>query len=224
VEGSIIEIAQPYPASHPDSRVAGKTVQFRLSITGVKHKQLPALDDEFAKDCGPYASIQELKETVRGEMEKALKKDIEQSYKDTILSRLADTYHFDLPETLVERELDTIVRQKLQERHRSKDATPLPPADAEESRRLREEHREAANRRVKVGLILEAVAEKEGLSVSEADLNDEVTRLASELRVPLADLVKMIQAGGQDSIEKLRTKILADQALDFVYRHAVIQG
>jgi trigger factor len=77
---------------------------------------------------------------------------------------------------------------------------------------------------VKVGLILEAVAEKEGLSVSEADLNDEVTRLASELRVPLADLVKMIQAGGQDSIEKLRTKILADQALDFVYRHAVIQG
>ena len=100
----------------------------------------------------------------------------------------------------------------------------LPPADAEESRRIREEHREAANRRVKVGLILEAVAEKEGLSVSEADLNDEVTRLASELRVPLADLVKMIQAGGQDSIEKLRTKILADQALDFVYRHAVIQG
>ena len=224
VEGSVIEIAQPYPASHPDLRVAGKTVQFRVSITGVKHKQLPALDDEFAKDCGPYASIQELRDTVRGEMEKALKKDIEQSYKDTILSRLADTYHFDLPETLVERELDTIVRQKLQERHRSKDADPLPPADAEESRRIREEHREAANRRVKVGLILEAVAEKEGLSVSEADLNDEVTRLASELRVPLADLVKMIQAGGQDSIEKLRTKILADQALDFVYRHAVIQG
>jgi trigger factor len=223
-EGNVIEIAQPYPASHPDPRVAGKTVQFRLNITGVKHKQLPALDDEFAKDCGPYASIQELKDTLRGEMEKALKKDIEQSYKDIILSRLADTYHFDLPETLVERELDTIVRQKLQERRRSKDADPLPPADAEESRQIREEHREAANRRVKVGLILEAVAEKEGLSVSETDLNDEVARLASELRVPLADLVKMIQAGGQDSIEKLRTKILADQALDFVYRHAVIQG
>lgn len=224
VEGGVIDIAQPYPASHPDPRVAGKTVQFRLSVTGIKQKKLPALDDEFAKDCGPYASIQELKDTLRGEMEKALKRDIEQSYKDTILSRLADTHHFDLPETLVERELDTIVRQKLQERQRSKDANPLPAADEEEIRRIREEHREAANRRVKVGLILEAVAEKEGLSVTEADLNDEVTRLASELRVPLADLVKMIQAGGQDSIEKLRTKILADQALDFVYRHAVIQG
>jgi trigger factor len=75
-----------------------------------------------------------------------------------------------------------------------------------------------------VGLILEAVAEKEGLSVSQEDLNHEVAKLASELRMPVADLVKMIQAGGQESIEKLRTKILADKALDFVYRHAVIQG
>jgi trigger factor len=161
---------------------------------------------------------------LRGEMEKALKKDIEEAHKDTILSRLADTYQFDLPESLVERELDTIVRQKLQERQRGQSADTAHRADAEEIKRIREDHREAANRRVKVGLILEAIAEKEGLSVSEEDLNSEVTRLASELRMPLADLVKMIQAGGQESIEKLRTKILADKAVDFVYRHAVIQG
>lgn len=223
-EGDVAEIDQPYPAGHPDPRVAGKTVRFRLSITGVKQKKLPALDDEFAKDCGSYASLQELKDKLRGEMEKALKKDIEEAHKDTILSRLADTYQFDLPESLVERELDTIVRQRLQERQRGQSADTAHRADAEEIKRIREDHREAANRRVKVGLILEAIAEKEGLSVSEEDLNSEVTRLASELRMPLADLVKMIQAGGRESIEKLRTKILADKAVDFVYRHAVIQG
>jgi trigger factor len=223
-EGNVVEIAQPYPAGHPDPRVAGKTVQFRLSVIAVKRKTLPALDDEFAKDCGPYASLQELKDKLRGEMEKALKKDIEETYKDAILSRLATTYHFDLPETLVERELDTIVRQKLQERQRGKGSAPVHPADAEEIKQIREEHREAANRRVRVGLVLEAIAEKEGLSASEDDVNNEVTRLASELRMPPADLVKMIQAGGQESIEKLRTKVLADKAVDFVYRHAVIQG
>jgi len=89
---------------------------------------------------------------------------------------------------------------------------------------IREEHREEANRRVKAGLILEAIAEKESLSVSQDDLNHEVTRLAKELRVPMADLVKMIQAGGQDSIEELRARILVDKALDLVYRQAVIQG
>lgn len=223
-EGDIVEIPQAYPASHPDHRVAGKTVQFCLGITGVKQKKLPALDDEFAKDCGPYTSLQEIKDKLRSEMEKALKKDIEESYKDAILKRLAETHHFDLPETLVERELDAIVRQKLQERQRSKATDPTPAAEAEELKKIREDRREDANRRVKVGLILEAIAEKEGLSVSQEDLNNEVTRLATELRVPMADLVKMIQAGGQDSIEELRARILADKALDFVYRHAVIQG
>lgn len=223
-EGDLVEIAQPYPAGHPDPRVAGKTVQFHLTITAVKRKILPALDDEFAKDCGAYSSLQELKDKLRGQMEQALKRDIEESYKDTLLSRLADTYHFDLPETLVEQELETIVRQKLQERQRGQGLDPSSPDAKEAIAQIREEHRNAASRRVKVGLILEAVAEKEGLSVSQEDLNQEVGKLASELRMPVADLVKMIQAGGQESIEKLRTKILADKALDFVYRHAVIQG
>lgn len=223
-EGDVAEIPQTYPVSHPDQRVAGKTVSFHLIIKGIKQKKLSTLDDEFAKDCGPYASLHELRDKLRGQMEKALKKDIEDSYKDTLLKRLIDTHHFDLPDTLVERELSTIVRQKLQARQRGKVTDSLPAPDAEELKRIREEHRQEANRRVKAGLILEAIAEKEGLSVSQDDLNNEVTRLATELRVPMADLVKMIQAGGQDSVDELRARILADKALDAVYRQAVIQG
>ena len=223
-EGQQIEIPQAYPVSHPDQRVAGKTVIFRVDIKGVKQKSLPALDDEFAKDCGSYASLQELKDKLHSEMERALKKDMEESYKDVVLKRLVEMHHFELPGTLVERELDTIVRQKLQAQKRAKVTEPAPAPDAEELKTIREEHRDDANRRVKAGLILEAVAEKEGISVSQDDLNNEVTRLASELRVPIGDLVKMIQAGGQDAIEELRSRILADKALDFVYRQAVIQG
>jgi trigger factor len=222
--GDMVEIPQTYPVSHPDQRVAGKAVSFRLVIKGVKQKKLPTLDDEFAKDCGPYASLHELRDKLRGQMEKALKRDIEESYKDTLLKRLIETHHFDLPDTLVERELSTIVQQKLQARQRGNVTDALPAPDAEELKKVREEHRDEANRRVKAGLILEAIAEKEGLSVSQDDLNNEVTRLATELRVPMADLVKMIQAGGQDSVEELRARILADKALDVVYRQAVIQG
>ena len=222
--GDMAEIPQTYPVSHPDQRVAGKAVSFRLVIKGVKQKKLPTLDDEFAKDCGPYASLHELRDKLRGQMEKALKRDIEESYKDTLLKRLIETHHFDLPDTLVERELSTIVQQKLQARQRGNVTDSPPPPDAEELKKIREEHREDANRRVKAGLILEAIAEKESLSVTQDDLNNEVTRLATELRVPMADLVKMIQAGGQDSIEELRARILADKALDVVYRQAFIQG
>ena len=82
----------------------------------------------------------------------------------------------------------------------------------------------STSRRVKLGLVLEAIAEKEGLTVTQDDLNAEILRLATELKMPPADLVKMVKAGGQESIDELRARILADKALGFVYRNAVIQG
>ncbi len=221
-EGDVVQIAQPYPASHPDPRVAGKTVVFNVTLKAVKEKKLPVLDDEFAKDCGPYTSLQEIKDKLQGGMEQALKREIEDTYKDTIIKRLAETHHFDLPETLVERELEAIIRQHVQQQQQksgSEDALSMEALTA-----LRQEHRDEAARRVKLGLVLEAIAEKEGLTVTQDDLNAEVMRLASELKMPAADLVKMIKSGGQDSIDELRARILADKALDFVYRNAVIQG
>ncbi len=225
-EGELVEIPQPYPASHPDQRLAGKTVVYRVTIAAVKRKKLPALDDEFAKDCGPYASMAELTEKLRGEMEKALKKDIEDTYKDTILKRLEETHHFDLPDTLVERELEAIVRQQMQARQRQKGQpqSPDPVVRQEEIRKAREEHKAEAMRRVKIGLVLEAIAEKEGLKVEQEDIQNELLRLSQELRMAPEELGRLIQSGGQDSIDELRARILADKALDFVFRHSVIQG
>ena len=222
-DGAVLEISQPYPTSHPDPRVAGKTVVFTLTIKSVKEKKLPALDDEFAKDCGPYNSLQEIKDKLRDGMEQALKREIEDTYKDTIVKRLMDTHHFDLPETLVERELEAIIRQHIQQQQQRKSGTQESPG-TEDLTSLRQEHRDEAARRVKVSLVLEAIAEKEGLTVTQDDFNAEIVRLASELKMPTADLVKMIKAGGQESIDDLRTRILVDKALDFVYRNAVIQG
>ena len=222
-DGDVIEISQPYPANHPDPRVAGKTVLFTLTIKSVKEKKLPALDDEFAKDCGPYTSLQEIKDKLREGMERALKREIEDNYKDTIVKRLMDTHHFDLPETLVERELEAIIRQHVQQQQQRKGGAQESPG-TEDLTKLRQEHRDEAARRVKVSLVLEEIAQKEGLTVTQDDFNSEIMRLASELKMPAADLVKMIKAGGQESIDDLRTRILVDKALDFVYRNAMIQG
>lgn len=225
-EGETITIPQAYPATHPDVRVAGKTVTFRCMIQSVKRKRLPALDDEFAKDCGPYQSLQEIRDKLRTEMERALKKDVEDSYKDTILKRLAETHHFDLPGTLVERELSAMVRQQLQARQRNSDTSDVSSADSRthDVTTLQGEYRPEAERRVKVGLILEALAAKEGISVTNEDLAQEIARLAAEVKLSVDEVRRMIQAGGKDTLDDLQARILADKALDFVYRHAMIQG
>ena len=226
-DGEVITVPQAYPATHPDTRVAGKTVTFRCTVKSVKRKQLPALDDEFAKDCGPYQSLQEIREKLRAEMERALKKDIEDSYKDTILKRLAETHHFDLPGALVERELSAMVRQQLQSRQRkggdSHDPS-APGVQTDEVKKLQDESRPEAERRVKVGLILEALAAKENITVTNEDLSNEIARLAAEVKLSVEEVTRMIQAGGQDTLDDLRSRILADKALDFVYKHAMIQG
>lgn len=227
VEGAHVEIPQSYPATHPDQRVAGKTVTFRITIVSAKHKTLPTLDDEFAKDCGPYNSLDELKDKLRDQMEKALKRDIEDGYKEQIMKRLLDTHHFDLPQVLVDREVTAIVRSQLHARHQKRGITDELDEQAlrpEELKKLQEEALPEATRRVKLGLILDAVAEKEGLTVEEADLQAEIARMATELKIDPQELQRIIQAGGSDSRDELRSRILADKALDFVYRHAVIQG
>ncbi len=224
-DGDVITIPQAYPATHPDTRVAGKTVNFRCTIKSIKRKQLPPLDDEFAKDCGPYQSLQEIREKLHAEMDRALKKDIEDSYKETILKRLAETHHFDLPGTLVERELSAMVRQQLQSRQRTTAAgAETSPPHTDEAKQLQEEYRPEAERRVKVGLILEALAAKENITVTSEDLSNEIARLAAEVKLSVEEVTRMIQAGGQDTLNDLRSRILADKALDFVYKHAMIQG
>jgi trigger factor len=226
-QGDVIEIPQSYPAEHPDARVAGKTVVFRLTVKAVKQKRLPELDDEFAKDCGPYSSLDELKAKLHEDIGRGLKKDIEDGYKDQILARLAETHHFEAPESLVERELSALVRQHLDAERRRKGQVRLDDMQVDPSAdvaRLRTEHREEAKRRVKLGLILEAIAGREGLSVTQEDMDHEVQRLASQLRLGVEDVQRLIQAGGQDSIEDLKGRILAEKALEFVFRHAVIQG
>ena len=226
-EGECVEVSQPYPATHPDPRLAGKSVVFRMRVGSVKQKKLPALDDEFAKDCGPYSSLAQLREKLRVEIERALKKDIEEAYKDTILKRLVETHHFEVPETLVERELTAMVRQLFEVRRRQKGRAgdfDDPVKRQEEIKRLQKEHLPEATRRVKVGLILEAISEKEGLTVQNEDVETEINRLSADLKLAPQEVRKLVEAGGEDSMDDLKGRILADKALDFVYRHAVIQG
>ena len=227
-EGQVVEISQPYPATHPDQKLAGKTVVFRIKVAAVKQKKLVPLDDEFAKDCGPYQSVAELKEKLREEMEKALKKDIEETYKDTILKRLVETHHFDIPETLVDRELQAMIRHRVEQEIRMKgksraDELEDPAVRQEAFKKWREDFLPEAQRRVKVGMILEAIAEKEGLTVEQEDLDAEVQHMASELRISVEEIARIVKSGGEEAMDELRGRILADKSLDFVYRHAMIQ-
>jgi trigger factor len=91
-------------------------------------------------------------------------------------------------------------------------------------KRLKEEHLPEATRRVKIGLILETIAEREGITVTQQDIAAEIDRLAAAVKLPREEVQRMVDAGGEDSREEIKGRLLTERALDFVYRQAVIQG
>lgn len=225
--GETFEIPQPYPANHPDSKLAGKTLVLKVTIDAVKERKLPDLDDEFAKDCGDYESLDNLKTVVTTQLENILKQDLEEGYKDQVIARLLQMHHFDIPEVLIERELQTLVRQKLMKEHRHshrENDLEEPLRLQEEAKRLQQEEQPEAKKRVKLSLILDTISQKEGIEISEEDVQAEVHKLATSLKLPVEEIQRMVDAGGQGAQEEFRERMKAEKALQFVYQNAVIQG
>ncbi|MEK7797685.1 MAG: trigger factor [Nitrospirota bacterium] len=206
----------------------GPALTVRGTVQALKHKVLPDLDDEFAKDLGEYKTLAELRDKVKTQLERSLKQDIEETYKDLLMKRLVEIHHFDVPESLVQRELDAMAhaersrQQRLRQlaSHGGGGGEPPPSFDA---RKFREESLPTAQQRVKLGLILETIAEKEGIAVAEADMLEECRQMARAMQVDVAEVVKMLKSNGEDAIEDLRARILAEKALQFVYEKAIIQ-
>jgi trigger factor len=227
-KGAAIEVSQEAPAGFSDVRLAGKTLTVRGAVQEIKTKVLPELDDEFAKDLGDFKTLAELREKVRKQLEQDLKRDTEEHYKDLCMKRLVEIHHFDAPESLVQRELDTIVREKwTRHRHLSGAHAPgaqqRPAEPAPDPRKLREETLPEATYRVRLGLILEAIATKEGMTVTEADIENECRQMARAMKVEPAEVKKLLLSGGRDALEDLKSRILAERALQFVYEKAIIQ-
>lgn len=209
----------------------GPALTVRGRVQALKHRVLPELDDEFAKDLGEYKTLAELRDKVKTQLERSLKQDIEETYKDLLMKRLVEIHHFDVPESLVQRELDAMVhaersrQQRL--RHLASHGTAGDQGDAApaafDARKFREESLPTAQQRVKLGLVLEAVAEKEGIAVAEADIAEECRQMARAMQVDVAEVVKMLKASGEDAIEDMRARILAEKALQLVYEKAIIQ-
>jgi trigger factor len=98
-----------------------------------------------------------------------------------------------------------------------------PGAPQFDARKFREESLPIAQQRVKLALILEAIARKEGLAATDADVEFECQQMARAMQANVAEVVKMLQASGEEALEDLRSRIVAEKALQFVYEKAIIQ-
>ncbi len=196
-----------YPAEFGEQRLAGQTVKYDLKVKAIKRKVYPEKNDEFAAELGNYSSWAEFEEKLR-EMAAGRKKDaLENQAKDRMVEQFIQHFQFPVPETFVQQQIDARLERGL----RALAQQGMTPEDMRKMDfgRLRAAQRDQAVNEVKASLILDQLAEQEGIAVSEDELERELFMASLQSREPIDALRKRMTEDG--SIERMREQMLREK-------------
>jgi trigger factor len=203
-----------YPKEHPNRRVAGKEIVYGLKVRELKEKKLPALDDEFAKSLGVPDGLLALIAKVRQELQEGKERAARNETASDVLAAVAEKVALELPESVVEEETLAILRRLLQAYGDRRIAPEAVEALKTEARRQAVDH-------LRNHLILEKIAQKEGLAVGEEEIQEEIRNLAKVNNIPEANLADMIRRD-EHRREELAESLLFRKTVDFLVKTAII--
>jgi len=207
-----------YPEDFNDQRLAGKTLHYDVEVKAIKSKSVPELNDDWVKDMGQegMTTLEELRTRIREGMEHEKKHQAEHRAKDELLRRLAEKFPVPVPKLLVDNAID----QRLERGLRSLIGQGLRAEDIKrmDMAKLREGQREGALREVRANLLLDKIADAEGITVSDEELDREIAAAAQQSRQdPIAVRKQLEQNNGLDGV---RSQLRNDRALEWLYRHS----
>ena len=204
-----------FPDDFPNEEFKGKTVDYRVTLAALKEKRLPALDDEFAATVSEGDTVATLREKVRGRLRREKEEARRRQFRRTILDTLVSRREIPTPQVLVESE----VASALREYARYLAANGIDPQNEDWSK-LSEEARPGAEKRVREYLLLDAVADRERVEVTDTELEAEFKRAAAQRGVePAALREQMAKAGG---IDALRDEMRLGKAVDLLIAGAKV--
>ncbi len=206
-------IAVNIQAEAGGERMAGKTADFQVTVQDIRHKILPPLDDDFARDYGECDSLEELREKLRAELQSEIETLQNGPLKDQIMERLIEAHSFEVAPSMVDRELSYLMRRARSQRELSGTEAPEPTTEE-----LREELTPRAERRVKMMLLVEKIAAAEGITASEEEVD---ARLEALVRASGAQGASVREQYGQDwARETMRSQLVSEKTLDFLLEQA----
>jgi trigger factor len=199
--GRELKFEVDYPADFGERRLAGQTVSYDVTVKGIKRKSFPERDAEFAKQLGNYESWDEFETKLREHASDRKKSALENAAKDKMLGEFIQKFQFPVPEAFVQQQiearLDRGLRALAQQGMKVEDMRKL---DFEQ---LRASQRDLAVNEVKVSMILDRIAELEGVTLSEEHLERELLLLSIQSREPLETLRdRLSKDGGLDRIRE----------------------
>ncbi|MDO8885874.1 trigger factor [Candidatus Oleimmundimicrobium sp.] len=212
-KGDIKEFTVDMPPKYDNQAIAGKTVKYKVLVKEIKQKVLPELNDKFAEEVGGFKTLDEYKESIRKRLEEVKTFKAEEDFRRKVLDEAAEGTKVDIPDIMVDRMVAEMVDEfllSLQSRGVSaEDYFSVAETSIEE---LKKSFRERAKERTRDEIVLEAIAKKEGLTISEDELSKEVEAIAQRLNEDKEKLRKIFEERG--ILEKIKNDLLIRNSLE----------
>jgi len=218
--GEEFSITVNFPEDYQAENLAGKEAEFKIKLHELKEKELPELDDDFVKDVSEKETVDEYKAELRTQIEARLKDEAQKDIDDQIATKLIELAQGDIPEAMYENQVNDMMRDfemRLRQQGMNIDMKTYMQYMGMEESTVREMYREEAEKKVKLRLALQSIAAKENIEVTEADIEDEYSKMAEAYKMDVKQVKAAIPA------DSLSEDIKVQKALDIVKNSAVIK-
>ncbi len=209
----------PLPEGFPDE-LAGKTADFTITVKEIKEKVLPPLTDLWASEVSEFPTLLELRQEIRGKMQAGKTYSAEQRFRSLAVKAVADNAKLDLPDVVVREQAEELLadfKKSLEAQGGDLDAYMQGTGTTVEQ--MIEDLKPAAANNVKTGLVLDAVAQAEGLEATDEEVQAAVAQMATAGRVDAKTFEDRLRKSGR--IQAVRWQIVRDKAADFIAANAI---
>ncbi len=217
VSGDERDLEVAFPDEYGNPELAGKSAVFAASVTAIRRRELPELDDDFAKDLGDFETLDEVRDKIRGNLQERLQRSSDETLHRSLLDDLVTRTSFEVPPTMVERQLESQIKQferQLQGRFSESELR------ARVSQ-MREEGWDDARRRVREALLLQTVAEQAELEASDEEISARLEEMATGQGVDPKMMREM--AEGQGWLDAISAEVVDSKALAHLVERAEIK-
>ena len=215
--GEEFDVNVTFPEEYQAKELAGKAAVFKIKLHEVKTKELPALDDEFAKDVSEFDTLAELKADIRKNMEESNEQQAALAVENDLVDQVIATIEGDIPEAMYENRMDEMVRDfeyRLAQQGLKLERYLQYVGETMDS--FRASFKDQAEKQVKIRLALEAVAANENISVSDEDFENEIRRIADTYKMEIEKVKSLVNA------EDVKKDLAVNKAIDFIKEKAEV--
>ena len=213
--GDEVDVNVTFPEEYHAEELKGKPALFKVKINSIKVKELPELDDEFAKDVSEFDTLEDLKKDIKENLSKAGKENAAHKTEENVINAVCDATEIDIPDAMINSQIDKMLRDfDMNMRYQGLNLEQYLKYTGMTVDKMRAQFKDDAAKNVKTSLVLEKVCEAEGIDASEDEINKEYESMAESNGMKIEDIKKYVSEDDVKETIKARNtiKVLVDNA------------